>query len=148
MALAFRRQRVLHFAPLALLGLFVGLIEWRWWGRARGVQMVLLGGIALSLGAALLTTNNFGGEAVGFRHAAFLSPAFVALALPWIVDRERRPFLHHATMAIAIVSVALMLIFAVRQPWSMLSLSSAPIGTWDQYVSIIARTVNGNLFGP
>ena len=118
------------FAPLALLGLVVGLIEWRWWGRARGVQMVLLGGIILSLGAALLTTNNFGGEAVGFRHAAFLSPAFVALALPWIVDRERRPLRHHATMAIAIVSVALMLVFAVRQPWSVLSLSSAPIGTW------------------
>lgn len=136
------------FAPLALLGLVVGLIEWRWWGRARGVQMVLLGGIALSLGAALLTSNNFGGEAVGFRHAAFLAPAFAALALPWIVDRERRPLCHHATMAIAIVSVALMLIFAVRQPWSVLSLSSAPIGTWDEYVSIVARSLSGDLFRP
>jgi drug/metabolite transporter superfamily protein YnfA len=136
------------FAPLAMLGLVVGLIEWRWWGRARGVQIVLLGGVALSLGAALLTTNNFGGEAVGFRHAAFLAPAFAALALPWIVDRERRPLCHHVTMAIAIVSVALMLIFAVRQPWSVLSLSSAPIGTWDQYVSIVARAVSGDLFRP
>ncbi len=136
------------FAPLALLGLAAGLIEWRWWGRARGVQMVLLGGIVLSLGAALLTTNNFGGEAVGFRHAVFLSPAFAALALPWIVDRERRPLCHFATMAIAFVSAGLMLIFAVRQPWSVLSLSSALIGTWDQYVPIVARTVSGDLFRP
>ena len=126
------------FAPLVLLGPAIGLIEWRWWGRARGVQMVLLGGIFLSLGAALMTTNNFGGEAVGFRHAAFLAPAFVALALPWIVDRERRPFRHHATLTIACVSAALMLIFAVRQPWSDLSLSSASIGSWYQYLPIVA----------
>ena len=126
------------FAPLGLLGLAIGLIEWRWWRRARGVQMVLLGGTVLSLGAALLTTNNFGGEAVGFRHAAFLSPALVTLALPWIVDRERRPYRHHATLTIACVSAALMLIFAVRQPWSDLSLSSASIGSWYQYLPIVA----------
>lgn len=100
--------------------------------------MVLLGGTVLSLGTALLTTNNFGGEAVGFRHAAFLSPALVTLALPWIVDRERRPYRHHATLTIACVSAALMLIFAVRQPWSGLSLSSASIGSWYQYLPIVA----------
>ena len=127
------------FAPLGLLGLAVGLIEWRWWGRARGVQLVLLGGIVLSFCAALLTTNNFGGQAAGFRHAAYLAPSLVALALPWIVDREGRPLRHHATMAIACVSTALMLIFAVKQPWSDLSLSSASIGAWYHYLPIVAK---------
>jgi hypothetical protein len=135
------------FAPLGLLGLAAGLIEWRWWKRARGVQLVLLGGSVLSLGAALLTTNNLGGVGVGFRHAAYLSSAFVALVLPWIVNREQRPFCHHATMMVACVSTGLMLIFAVRQPWSDLTLSSAPIGPWYQYLAIVA-TIRWDLLYP
>ena len=40
-----------------------GVIGWRWWARARGVHLVLLGGTVLSLAASLLMTNNFGGGA-------------------------------------------------------------------------------------
>ena len=35
-------------APLLLFGPIVGVIGWRWWARARGVQLVLLGGSALA----------------------------------------------------------------------------------------------------
>ena len=134
------------FAPLPLLGLAAGLIEWRWWSRARGVQLLLIAGIALSLAAALATTNNYGGEAVGFRHAVFLTPAFVTLLLPWIGEPVR--LRRYATIVVAGISVTLMLIFAVRQPWSVLSVSSAPIGTWDEYVPIIARIVYRDLLSP
>jgi drug/metabolite transporter superfamily protein YnfA len=148
-AALFAGKGFFSFAPLQLLGLAAGLIEWRWWGRARGVHLVLLGSIVLSLAAALLTTNNFGGEAVGFRHGVFLAPAFVTLLLPWLVNRgeARQPF-HHATIAIACVSVSLLLIFAVRQPWSVLTLETHPIGTWDQYLPMLARILTGNLLNP
>jgi hypothetical protein len=76
-----------------------------------------------------------------------LSSAFVALVLPWIVNREQRPFCHHATMMVACVSTGLMLIFAVRQPWSDLTLSSAPIGPWYQYLAIVA-TIRWDLLYP
>jgi hypothetical protein len=133
------------FAPLGLLGLMVGVIEWRWWARARGVQLVLLGGSLVSLGIAILTTNNFGGEAVGFRHAVYLTPAFLTLLLPWIVDA---PVRSTVVKGVAAVSLALMLIFAVRQPWSTLSLSTGRVGTWDEYVPIVARLVRMDLFKP
>jgi hypothetical protein len=136
------------FAPLCLLGLAAGLVEWRWWrARAGGVHAVLLIGVAVSLAVALLTTNNFGGAAVGFRHAVYLSPAFAVLVLPWItagsVTRRRT-----AIVAVAGVSAAVLLIFAAREPWSALALSAAPIGTWDQYVPIVAKLVSGDLFSP
>ncbi len=134
------------FAPLLFLGLVAGLIEWRWWDRARAVHLLLLASIVLSLGTALVMTNNFGGEAVGFRHAVFLAPALLTLLLPWISEPSR--LRRHATMAVAGLSVALMLIFAVREPWSVLSLTSAPIGSWDQYLPILARIVKGDLFNP
>ena len=134
------------FAPLQLAGLAAGVIEWRWWGKARAVHLLLLAGIAISLGVALVTTNNFGGEAVGFRHGVFLAPAFVALLLPWICEPWR--FRRRVTLAIACVSLSLMLIFAVRQPWSVLSVSSAQVGTWDDYVPILARVIRGDLLSP
>jgi drug/metabolite transporter superfamily protein YnfA len=137
------------FAPLLLAGLIAGLSSWQWWARARGVQLVLLGSIALSLAVAILTTNNYGGEAVGFRHAAYLSPAFIVLLLPWLVESgEGKPGRRTVVTAIAVVSVALMLVFAVRQPWSVLMLTKAPIGTWGEYVPIIAKVVRGDLFNP
>jgi hypothetical protein len=133
------------FAPLGLLGLVVGMIEWRWWARARGVQLVLLGGSLISLAIALLTTNNFGGEAVGFRHAVYLTPAFLTLLLPWIVDAHSRSTV---VKGVAAVSLAVMLMLAVRQPWSTLSLSTTKVGTWDEYVPIVARLVRMDLFKP
>ena len=46
------------------------------------------------------------------------------------------------------VSAAVLLFFAVPEPWSALTLSAAPIGNWDQYVPIVARLVKGDLFSP
>ena len=40
----------------------------------------------MSLAAAILTTNNFGGGAVGFRHATYLAPAMLVFLLPWIAE--------------------------------------------------------------
>lgn len=136
------------FAPLCLIGLAGGLLEWRWWhARARGVHAVLVIGAGLSLAAALLTTNNFGGAAVGFRHAVYLSPVFAVWLLPWIAAESpaRR---QAAIVAVAGVSAAVLLLFAVPEPWSALTLSAAPPGTWDQYVPIVARLVRGDLFSP
>ena len=103
------------FAPLCLLGLAGGLLEWRWWrARARGVHAVLVIGAAISLAVALLTTNNFGGAAVGFRHAVYLSPVFAVLVLPWLAgdsSARRRP----AIVAVASVSAVVLLIFAVAR---------------------------------
>ncbi len=134
------------FAPLLLVAFIAGLIEWRWWSRARAVHLLLLAAIVLSVGTALVTTNNFGGEAVGFRHGVFLAPAFLALLLPWIC--EPSPIRRNGLMAVACASVLSMVIFAMRQPWSVLSLSFAPIGSWDQYLPIVARIVFGDLFSP
>lgn len=136
------------FAPLTLLGLIAGTIERRWWlNRAGGVYAILMMGAAISLTVSLLTTNNHGGEAVGFRHAVYLSPALIVLLLPWLMRERTR--LHHAlVLIIAVTSTLSMLLFAVRQPWSVLTLNAAPIGSWEQYVPIVARLVNGTLFSP
>jgi len=136
------------FAPLCLLGVIVGLIEWRWWlAHARGLYFVLLGGTLTSLGAALLTTNNFGGEAVGFRHAVYLCPAFVTLLLPWLQGAER-PVRGTVVISVAVVSIVAMLLFAVRQPWSLLTLTNAQIGSWQQYVPIVDKIVHATIFSP
>jgi hypothetical protein len=135
------------FAALIGLSLVVAVLEWRWWARARGAYAVLSGGIVLSVAAALLTTNNYGGAAVGFRHAVYLAPAFLTLLLPWIAD-ERRRTQRTIVIGVAVASSLVMLVYAVRNPWSALTLSSARIGTWEEYVPIIARVVHGNLFNP
>ena len=62
-----QRELARQLAPAA--GARVGQLEWRWWKRARALHLLLLAAIASSFAAALLTTNNYGGEAVGFRHA-------------------------------------------------------------------------------
>lgn len=137
------------FAPSRLLGLLVGFAGWGWWSRARGPHLVLLGSVILSLGAALLTTNNYGGEAVGFRHAAYLAPACITLLLPWIVEGVggKRSKLY-AVMGVAAVSCLLMLTYGIRNPWSTLTLTSARIGKWEEYVPLIARSLKGDLFNP
>ena len=139
----FAGKGFLTFAPVGLAALIAGVTAGRWWSRARGLQLVLLGSIVLSLGAALLTTNNYGGEAVGFRHGAYLSPAFLALLLPWIADDPdgRRKASRNAVLAIAVLSTALMLIFAVPSPWSVLTWSHASIGRWDEYLPVIGKGV-------
>lgn len=130
-------------APILLVSLIVGFIEWRWWDRARGVHLVLLGGTLLSLGAVVLTTNNYGGQAVGFRHAVFVIPALITLLLPWVADR--RSWRWRITIVVACLSLAIMLTLAIVKPWSNMSWSQLATGTWDQYVPIVARIVNGDL---
>lgn len=132
-------------APLVLLGVAAGTSSWNWWRRARGPQLVLLGGALLSLAAALFTTNNYGGEAVGFRHSTYVIPALLTMLLPWIVGDRR---LARTVTAIATMSFAVMLVFAVRNPWKVLSWSSAAIGTWEDYVPIGGKLAHGKLFDP
>jgi hypothetical protein len=133
------------FAPLVLLGAVAGVASWRWWGRARGPQMVLLGGALLSLAAAVLTTNNYGGEAVGFRHATYVIPAFLTMLLPWIAgERWQR----RVVVAIATLSCVVMLLFAARNPWRVLSWTNAPLGTWADYVPIAGKLAHGKLLNP
>ncbi len=135
------------FAPVCLIGLAAGVIEWRWWrAHFKAVHAILLAGIAITLAVALLTTNNYGGEAVGFRHAVFLSPAFVFLLLPW-VSGQARP-VRSLVFGVAVLSTVSMLLFAARQPWSVLTLSHAPIGGWDAYLPILGKLVHGSLFTP
>ena len=137
----FTRKGFLTFAPVRLAGLIAGVTAWRWWARARGVHLVLLGSIVLSLGAALLMTNNYGGEAVGFRHGVYLAPAFVVLLLPWLADGPdgRRQAGRVIVLGIAALSTALLLIFAVPEPWSPLSWSTASIGRWDEYLPVAGK---------
>ena len=135
------------FAPVLLFGIMTGLAGWRWWARARGAQLVLLGGSLLSLAAALLTTTNLGGGAVGFRHATYLAPAMLTLLLPVLADR--RPSTRAAAAAvvsIAVASVIALLLYAVREPWVGLTLPPGPIGPWTDYSPIVAKLAAGTLF--
>lgn len=133
------------FAPLLLLAVIAGVSAWNWWASSRGLQMVIVGSIVLSLGASLLTTNNYGGEAVGFRHAVYLTPALLALLLPWLTERSA---MRRVVIGVAALSTILMLIFAAPQPWSVMTLSKAAVGSWDQYVPIAGKIVRGELFNP
>jgi hypothetical protein len=136
------------FAPIALLGIGVGLFSWRWWQRARGTQLVLLGSILLSLGAALVTSNLYGGEAVGFRHGAYLMPACLTLLLPWLTPRDARRWQMHCVVTVAAASAVMMLVLACRNPWTEMTLSNAAIGTPREYMPIVARALRGDLLSP
>jgi hypothetical protein len=137
------------FAPVLGVGLIAGVAGWRWWARARGAHLVLLGGTLLSLFASLLMTNNFGGGAVGFRHATYLAPAMLTLLLPVLAGggpgaRAGR----YAIGAAAALSLAMMLLFEVKQPWPNTTFPPAEIGTWQNYFPIVAKVVSGNLLNP
>lgn len=137
------------FAPVLGLGLILGLAEWRWWSRRRGIHLVLLGGTMLSLGASILTTNNFGGEAVGFRHAAYLAPAMLTLLAPWIAGTTVAPARKLAPVAAtAALSAMLMLVFAAPRPWSVLTVTAPAIGAPADYFPIAAQLLNGTLLKP
>jgi glucan phosphoethanolaminetransferase (alkaline phosphatase superfamily) len=102
-----------------------------WWparsarrgGRARGTQLTLLLGAVTSLVASLLTTNNFGGLAVGFRHAAYLAPASFVLLAPVFAGRKRwTRVVSVLLLLIAAIAGVVMWWYAVRQPWADLRL--------------------------
>ena len=138
------------FAPVLLLALIAGIIEWRWWARARGTHLVLLGGAMLSLAASLLTTNHYGGGAVGFRHATYLAPALLVMLLPWVSEKstpvQRYRF---ATVVIAgVISAAVMIAVAVPNPWSALTFDSAAIGSVESYLPLPTKIIRGTLLTP
>lgn len=137
------------FAPVLAVGLVAGVAGWRWWARARGAHLVLLGGTVLSLAASLLMTNNFGGGAVGFRHATYLAPAMLALLLPALANRGPSARAGgYAIGAVAVVSMVLMLLFEVKQPWPNSTFPEAEVGSWQNYFPIVAKVVSGNLLNP
>jgi len=105
----------------------------------------MLSGAVISLVIALLTTNNLGGEAVGFRHAVYLGPVFIVLLLPWLVGPAK---LRGLVIGVGAASVLLMLVFAVREPWSVLTWSNARVGTWHDYLPLADRIVHATLFTP
>ena len=131
------------FAPILGIGLIVGVAGWQWWARARGPQLVLMVGVLASLGASLLTTNNFGGGAVGFRHAAYLAPAMLTLLLPIIAGRSRAARAGISAVAIvAVVSATVLLLYAVKRPWTPLTISTGSVGTWDAYFPVVPMAIN------
>ena len=134
------------FAPILALGLIAGVVEWRWWRRARGVHLVLMGGTLLSLAASILTTNNFGGGAVGFRHATYLAPAMLVFLLPWIAGPARPQRV--AVTAIAALSMISMIVFAAPKPWFPLTVDRAVIGAWQDYAPLPSRLMTGQLLVP
>ena len=137
------------FAPVLGAGLVCGVAGWRWWARARGAQLVLLGGTVLSLAASLLMTNNYGGGAVGFRHATYLAPALLALLLPVLAGRSPAARAGgYAIGAVAALSMVAMLVYEVKQPWPNDTFPRATVGTWQSYVPIVAKILSGNLLNP
>ena len=134
------------FAPILALGVIAGVVEWRWWARARGVYLVLIGGTILSLAASILTTNNFGGGAVGFRHATYLAPALLALLLPWLASpaRPRRA----VVTVVAMLSMVSMIAFASPRPWWPLTVDRAALGAWNEYAPLPFRLATGRLLEP
>jgi hypothetical protein len=136
------------FAPVLLLAIVAGILEWRWWARARGAHLVLLGGAMLSLAAALLTTNHYGGGAVGFRHATYLAPALLMMLLPWLAAGDTRRYRFAIVVILSTISAASIIAFAVPNPWTALTIDSAAIGPVDAYLPLPAEIRRGTLLNP
>jgi hypothetical protein len=132
------------FAPVLLAGFVIGLVGQSWWGRGRPAYLVLLWGSVLSLAASLLMTNNFGGVAVGFRHAVYLCPAWLTLLVPALSQsRDSRQVAPPLLNFVAGVSAVVLLLWAVPQPWSQLQWQpEQPPASWRSYVPVIAYIVD------
>ena len=95
------------------------------------------------MAASLLMTNNFGGLAVGFRHATYLAPALLALMLPVLADR--RPFAAAVSWLIAVVAGASAVVcwcLLVCNPWSELTFPPTQLPTrWQSYVPVVGQVV-------
>ena len=104
---------------------------------------MLLGGSSLSLAASLLMTNNFGGLAVGFRHATYLAPALLALLLPVLADRRPIPTAMSWVIAtVAGASTVVLLAFAVSDPWAELTVPPTQWPTrWQAYVPVVGQVI-------
>jgi hypothetical protein len=136
----FTHKGFFTLAPVMLIGLLAGILGWTWWRRFRGVHLVLVGGTVASLAVSLLTTNNFGGVAVGFRHATYLAPAFVILLLPVLASRQ---WARAAASAIGLVaggSAVVLMVYAVRWPWEDLVFPlNKPLGPWQSYMPVVGH---------
>ena len=134
------------FAPILAAGLIAGILEWRWWARARGTHAVLLVGSLLSLAVSVATTNNFGGEAVGFRHATYVVPALLVLLLPWIAGAVPAASLkRRVVIAAAVISLASMVVFASPRPWSVLTVDNPRPGALADYAPMVTRVATGEV---
>lgn len=113
-------------APVLALGLLCGVCGW-WWSRSKATHLSLLLGATASLGAALLTTNNLGGAAVGFRHATYIAPALLLLLLPLFASSTRTArAAAWLTVLVAAASAVVLWGYAVRSPWIDLQMPLPP----------------------
>ncbi len=145
------------FAPVLLIGLLAGAFGQQRWGTNRGAYLVLFWGSVCGLVATLLMTNNLGGAAVGFRHAAFICPSLLALLFP-ILGMPASPKLSEGERlrkggrraartiigAVCALSAIALLMLAVPRTWSQLGLLApvVPPTTWRSYVPVIAYAVD------
>lgn len=137
------------FAPLLLLAMIAGVVEWRWWwARARGVYVVLFVGTFLSLGAALVTSNQYGGESVGFRFATYLAPAMLTLLLPWMSQSATRRLAPRAVLVAGLASVIAMLLFAAPKPWSVLEVEHPRLYGMEDHAPVVIKMMRGELLSP
>ena len=122
-AALFTSKGYFTLAPIMAIGLVAGVAGWSWWARARATQLALLLGSTASLVAALLTTSNLGGAAVGFRHATYLAPAFLVLLAPLFASPRRAARLGAvAVIAVGLGSALVLGWYTVRRPWVDLQL--------------------------
>jgi len=139
----FTRKGFFTLAPVMLIGLLSGVLGWTWWRRFRGVHVILVAGTLASLTVSLLTTNNFGGVAVGFRHATYLAPAFLILLLPVLASRQQ--WGRAAAAAIGVLaagSAVVLIVYAVRWPWEDLVFPlSKPLGPWQSYIPVVGHVL-------
>lgn len=140
----FAEKGYFTFAPLLLVGLLIGIVESKWRMDARDARQVLLWGSVTSLGVSLAMTNNFGGAAVGFRHATFLCPVLLVLLAPVLAESRSTVIAARAAIGgLALASAVVLLAFAVPQPWSDLRLPPpSAAASWRDYVPVIAYVLN------
>jgi len=105
-------------SPILIIGLAAGVLMHGRWRGLQASRFVLLAGALLSLAAALLTTNNLGGAAVGFRHATYVVPVFLVLTSPLLAGRTRLAAAASSVILVLAAATAVMLWwYAVRNPW-------------------------------
>jgi hypothetical protein len=140
----FSEKGYFSYAPTLLVGFIVALCGWNLWKGARGAYVVLAGGTVLSLAAALLMTNNFGGFAAGFRHATYLAPAMLILLLPVFTSRSQMATAGGRVLLLmsAASAVALFLIVTPRPfyPYRFPP-DGAIVSGWDKYVPVVAQAI-------
>ena len=79
---------------------------------------------------------------MGFRHAAYLAPAMIVLLLPIISGSGRGANTGRQAVAlVAGVSTIVLLLYAVKQPWTPLTLTTGSVGPWDAYLPVVPMVI-------